>query len=244
VKNRAAELSPALLAYLQGFMQDSRKTRFEKVLDGRTRYLTCVLENIADAHNANAVMRTCECFGLQDVHIIENGAKFKPARKVLKGSHKWLTVHKYREEENNTRRCLESLKKSGYKIVGTSPKEDSIPLHQISIDRPIALVLGQEHIGISDIVREMADECVLIPMQGFTESLNISVAAAVMLYHLNHRIRELPEGRWALSSSEKDELRSTWTLKTLHRNELLIKRFYQDHNDDSLHQHTHTPGGG
>lgn len=244
MKNTADDLSPALLAYLQGFIQDARKDRFERVLNERTRYLTCVLENIADAHNTNAVMRTSECLGLQDIHIIENGAKFKPARKVLKGSHKWLTVHKYREDENNTRRCLESLKKSGYRIVATSPRNNSKPLYEIRTDRPLAIVLGQEHIGISEIVKEMADDCVMIPMQGFTESMNISVAAAVMLHHLVHQIRQLPREQWSLTEAEKDELRAKWTLKSLHRNELLIKRFYQDNKDDSLHQHSHPPTGG
>lgn len=221
-------MTPALLAYLQGFMLDGRRERFEQVLAQRTRYLTCVLENISDAHNANAVMRSCECFGIQDVHVIENGARFKPARKVLKGSHKWLSIHNYREETNNTRRCMESLKEKGYCIVATSPQSGNRSLHEISIDQPIALVLGQEHIGISDMVKEAADAFVAIPMQGFTESLNIAAAAAILLQELSHRIRTTPGIPWALSEEEKNELRSIWTLKNLYRNELLIERFYQD----------------
>lgn len=217
-----------MLAYLQGFLLDERKDRFEKVLAHRTRYLTCVLENISDAHNANAVMRSCECFGIQDVHIIENGAKFKPARKVLKGSHKWLSVHKYREESHNTARCLTALKSKGYKIVATSPHSANISMPDLDISQPIALVLGQENIGISDVVKEMADEFVIIPMQGFTESLNISVAAAIMIQDLSYRIRTHASLQWRLTESEKDELRKTWTLKNIYRNELLIERFYKD----------------
>lgn len=222
------DISPALLAYLQGFLLDERKQRFEAVLKQRTRYLTCVLENIADAHNANAVLRSCECFGIQDVHIIENGAKFKPARKVLKGSHKWLSVHKYREEAHNTATCLEQLKSKGYKIVATSPHSANVGISSLDISQPIALVLGQEHIGISEVVKELADEFVIIPMYGFTESLNISVAAAVMLQDLSYRIRNTNSISWEISEEEKNELRKTWTLKNLYRNELLIERFYKE----------------
>jgi tRNA (guanosine-2'-O-)-methyltransferase len=222
------DMSPALLAYLQGFLMEGRKERFEKILEQRTRFLTCVLENISDAHNANAVMRSCECFGIQDIHIIENGAKFKPARKVLKGSHKWLSIHKYREESHNTKTCLNALKEKGYRIVATSPHAANIAVHELPLDRPIALVLGQEHIGISDVVREEADDFIIIPMQGFTESLNISVAAAIMLQSLSHRIRTCSDIEWRLSEVEKDELRKTWTLKNLYRNELFIERFYQE----------------
>ncbi|MFM9007043.1 MAG: TrmH family RNA methyltransferase, partial [Bacteroidota bacterium] len=162
------------------------------------------------------------------IHIIENGAKFKPARKVLKGSHKWLSIHKYREESHNTRMCLNSLKEKGYRIVATSPHAAHVSVHDLPLDRPIALVLGQEHIGISDVVRELADDFIIIPMQGFTESLNISVAAAILLQSLSHRIRACNEIDWRLSEAEKNELRKTWTLKNLYRNELLIERFYQD----------------
>jgi tRNA (guanosine-2'-O-)-methyltransferase len=227
-KTSNADVSPALLAYLQGFLLEERKERFEKVLKSRTRHLTCVLENIADAHNANAVMRSCECFGIQDVHIIENGAKFKPARKVLKGSHKWLSIHKYREEAHNSARCMQELKAKGYRIVATSPHRGNKSLHDLDVTQPVAIVLGQEHIGISDVVREMADDFVIIPMQGFTESLNISVAAAILLQELSHRIRTSDTIDWQLTDAEKDDLRKTWTLKNLYRNELLIERFYQD----------------
>ena len=207
---------------------EGRKERFERVLEQRTRYLTCVLENISDAHNANAVMRSCECFGIQDIHIIENGAKFKPARKVLKGSHKWLSIHKYREEAHNSRQCMRVLKEKGYRIVATTPHKANVSLHELPLDKPIALVLGQEHIGISDVIREEADDFVIIPMQGFTESLNISVAAAVLLQSLSHRIRNQIGLEWRLNEAEKDALRKTWTLKNLYRNELLIERFYED----------------
>lgn len=227
-KTDAKEISPALLAYLQGFLKEERKARFEQVLASRTRHITCVLENIADAHNANAVMRSCECFGIQDVHIIENGAKFKPAKKVLKGSHKWLSVHKYREESHNTLRCIRTLKERGYRIVATSLEPGNKPFHEIDVRQPLALVFGQEHIGISDVVRDEADDFVIVPMTGFTESLNIAAAAAILLQHFTHRIHAHEGIGWQLDEDAKNELRKTWTLKSIYRNELLVERFYQD----------------
>lgn len=229
VKNvENGEVSPALLAYLQGFLLKERRDRFEQVLSMRTRYLTCVLENIVDPHNANAVMRSCECFGVQDVHVIENGTKFKPAKKVLQGAHKWLSVYRYNQEENNTRHCMEALHRRGYQIVATSSHGNFKSLYDLDISKPIALVFGQENVGISDIVKKEADTFVAIPMQGFTESLNISVAAAILLQELSYRVRVTKGINWELNPEEKNDLRTTWTLKNLYRNELLIERFYQD----------------
>lgn len=227
-KTDPQELSPALLAYLQGFISDGRKDRFEQVLNDRTRYLTCVLENIVDAHNANAVIRTCECFGIQDVHVIENESRFKAAKKVLQGSHKWLSVFRYKEQESKSLDCMRSLKEKGYRIVATSLHEENISIHDLDLSTPIAIVMGQENIGISEVVKSEADVFVKIPMSGFTESLNISVAAAIVLQELSHRIRKDDSRSWRLNASEKDLIRKEWTLKNIYRNELLIERFYQD----------------
>lgn len=227
-KTAPSEISPALLAYLQGFISDERKIRFEEVLSKRTRFLTCVLENILDAHNANAVIRTCECFGIQDVHVIEHESKFKAAKKVLQGAHKWLSIYKYKEPFSKSLDCMRKLKSEGYRIVATSPHEGSISMHDLDLSTPIALVMGKENVGISDVVKAEADVFVKIPMQGFTESLNISVAAAILLQDLSSRIRLDETINWRLKEEEKDEIRKEWTLKNIYRNELLIERFYQD----------------
>jgi tRNA (guanosine-2'-O-)-methyltransferase len=227
-KTNPGEISSALLAYLQGFISDDRKVRFEEVLSERTRHITCVLENIVDAHNANAVIRTCECFGIQDVHVIENEHRFKAAKKVLQGAHKWLSIFKYKETESKSMDCIRTLKAKGYKIVATSPHAGSIAIHELDLKQPIALVMGQENVGISDVVKAEADVFVKIPMQGFTESLNISVAAAILLQEISGRLRRTNGIDWRISEAEKDEIRKEWTLKNIYRNELLIERFYQD----------------
>ncbi len=222
------EVSPALLAYLQGFISDDRKIRFEEILLQRTRHITCVLENIVDAHNANAVIRTCECLGIQDVHVIENEHRFKAAKKVLQGAHKWLSIFKYKATESKSMDCIRTLKSKGYKIVATSPHAGSIDIHELDLHQPIAIIMGQENVGISDIVKSEADVFVKIPMQGFTESLNISVAAAILLQDISSRLRRTESIDWRISEEEKEEIRKEWTLKNIYRNELLIERFYQD----------------
>lgn len=229
VKNKAPdEISPALLAYLQGFLMDERKARFERALSERTRYITCVLENVIDAHNVNAVIRSCECFGIQDVHIIEEETAFKPAKNVLKGAHKWLSLYRYNDPETATKRCLDGLRKRGYKIIASAPAGDHQSLHDLDINAPMAVVFGKENVGISNLVKQEADAFVAIPMYGFTGSLNISVAAAIVLQDLGNRLRQSDGIDWQLKKEEKDELRTSWTLKNLYRNELLIERFFQD----------------
>ena len=231
-KTQPNEVSPALLAYLQGFISDDRKTRFEEILSQRTRHITCVLENIVDAHNANAVIRTCECFGIQDIHVIENENRFKAAKKVLQGAHKWLSIFKYKEVGSKSMDCIQLLKAKGYKIVATSPHSGSIDIHDLDLKQPLAIVMGQENVGISDVVKAEADVFVKIPMHGFTESLNISVAAAILLQDISSRLRRTDAVNWKLSNEEKDEIRREWTLKNIYRNELLIERFYQDQKNE------------
>ena len=231
-KTQPNEVSPALLAYLQGFISDDRKTRFEEILSQRTRHITCVLENIVDAHNANAVIRTCECFGIQDIHVIENENRFKAAKKVLQGAHKWLSILKYKEVGSKSMDCIQLLKAKGYKIVATSPHSGSIDIHDLDLKQPLAIVMGQENIGISEVVKSEADVFVKIPMHGFTESLNISVAAAILLQDISSRLRRTDAVNWKLSEEEKDEIRREWTLKNIYRNELLIERFYQDQKNE------------
>ncbi|CAN5638114.1 RNA methyltransferase [soil metagenome] len=217
-----------LLSYLQSFLLEERKSRFEKILEQRTRHLTVVLENTSDAHNINAVFRSCEGFGIQDIHVIENGSKFKPAKKILRGSHRWLTVKKYKDEEDNTLNCIHTLRAKGYRIVATTPHHHDLPLHQLKVDQPLALFFGQEHEGVSEIVKAHADDFVIIPMQGFTESFNISAAAAILSYELSHRIRANKEILWQLSEEEKNALRFRWTLQNIYRVELIIRRFYEE----------------
>jgi tRNA (guanosine-2'-O-)-methyltransferase len=197
------------------FLSDERLERFERVLSERTRHLTVVLENVFQSRNASAVMRSCDGFGLQDVHLIEDINPWVPNRGVSKGTNAWLTLHRYRSAADPTAACLERLRRNGYRIAVTSPHVDGYNVTDLPIDRPVAVVMGTEWQGVSDRMLEAADLHVAIPMHGFAESLNISVAAAVVIHELNRRLRNTPHVAWNLNDLEKAELRAQWAMASV-----------------------------
>ena len=214
-----------LIKYMEGFVSERRKGRLQEVLAERTRHMTVVLEDVYQAHNASAVLRSCDCFGVQDVHFIENRNKFKISEDVSMGSTQWLTINKYNTEENNTANCIKELKSKGYRIVATTPHKDDCTIAELDVSKPFALVFGTEIDGISETVFEMADEFVKIPMYGFTESFNISVCAALFMYELTTRIREqkIP---YQISEKEKEEIYLEWLKASVAKSDLIIKEFY------------------
>ncbi len=217
----------AMLAFLSQFITDERKQRFEEVLDFRTRHITVVLEDIFQPHNASAVLRSCDLTGVQDVHIIENNFTFDVNPDVVMGSTKWLDIHRYNEEEFNTPAVIEQLKSKGYQIVATCPHRDDYTPETLPLDRPVALFFGTEKTGLTDYVLDHADQYVRIPMVGFTESFNISVSAALLVYTLTRRLREQTDLDWHLSEEEKNEVRLEWSKRTLNR----IRQYERKFND-------------
>lgn len=206
------------------FLSEERIARFERVLDQRTRHLTVVMENVFQSRNASAVMRSCDGFGLQDVHLIEDINPWVPNRGVSKGTNAWLTLHRYRSAADPTAACLDRLRRTGYQIAVTSPHVDGYDVTDLPIDRPVAVVMGTEWEGVSERMLAEADLHVAIPMHGFAESLNISVAAAVVIHELNRRLRELPRERWELSEDEKRELRAQWAMASVRNAPGILKR--------------------
>lgn len=198
-----------LLHYFEGFLTESRKALFKKVVSKRTRHFTVVLEDIFQPHNASAVVRTCDIFGIQDLYTIENKYNNKVSRHVAKGSQKWLNHYRFREDGNNTKDCLDVLKKKGYQIIATTPHNNSCMLQDFDISKKTAFVFGVEADGVSDTVIENADGFLKIPMVGFTESLNISVAAAIILQVVTSKLRN-SQINWQLSDLEKEILYFNW----------------------------------
>nr|WP_298992942.1 RNA methyltransferase [uncultured Polaribacter sp.] len=217
-----------LLEYFEGYLTDKRKQTFKDVLSQRTRHFTVVLEDIYQAHNASAVVRTCDIFGLQDIHAIENKYTNKVSRHVAKGSQKWLNIKRYREDRDNTTACLNHLKKEGYQIIGTTPHNNSCMLQEFDITKKSAFVFGVEAEGISDVVKENADGFLKIPMVGFTESLNISVAAAIILQDVTTKLRKSTIN-WQLTNQEKKVLYFDWVKKTI-KNVDKIEEYYFNNN--------------
>lgn len=213
--------------YLFQFLTERRKSLFKKILALRTNYLTVVLEDIFQAQNASAVIRSCDCFGVQNLHIIENQNQYAVNPDVVQGASKWVNINSYNEQENNTITTLQSLKKQGYRIVGTSPHIKEMTLENFDLNKgKAALVFGTELTGISDLVSQEADEFLYIPMQGFTESLNISASTAITLQNLTSRLRN-SDIAWQLSPQEYQETLGAWIRKTITNPDVHYKNYLQ-----------------
>ncbi len=215
----------ALLQYLSTFVSEHKRTKFEEIIRNRTKYITVALEDIYQPHNASAVLRSCDCFGIQDVHIIENQNTYEVNPDVALGSSKWLSLIKYNEKKNNTPAAIKNLKSEGYRIVATTPHKDDVNLQELDLEKgPVALVFGTEMRGLTDDGLALADEYMKIPMYGFTESFNISVSVALCLFYLTEKLRnsEIP---WQLSESEQIEVKLNWARQVVKKSELLEKKF-------------------
>lgn len=196
------------IEYFSSMLTDERIQRIDSVLAHRTRYLTVVLENIFQPHNASAVLRSCDGFGVQDVHIIENSNRFQLNRNIELGTSQWLSIKRYREQENNTAEAVQALRSEGYRIIATSPHADDVDLETLDVEKgKFALMFGTELTGLSDLALDLADEYVKIPMYGFVESFNISVSCAIALHHLTHTLRS---SGIDLDLSEREQLELTY----------------------------------
>ncbi len=220
MKNKKKEL----IAFLSNLISENRRIKFDEVLNYRTKHISVVLEDIYQPHNASAVLRSCDIFGVQNIHIIENRNTYTINPDVALGSAKWLSLHKYKKNDNNTLTCLNNLKGKGYKIVATSPYEKYPTLDELSINQPLALVFGTELTGISDTVINNADEFVRIPMFGFTESFNISVCAALCLHTLITKLHK-SNINWKISEDEKDEIVLQWLKTSIKKSDIIEKEF-------------------
>lgn len=212
-----------LTAHFLLYISDRRRDLLQQVLSQRTRHITMVLEDIYQSQNASAVIRTCECMGVQDIHIIENESKFSVNKDVVKGSVKWVDIMKY-QKEKGADLCFEQLKKKGYKILVTDPSPDGVSIYDVDIHEKIALVMGNELKGTSDRAISHADLKVKIPMYGFTESMNISVSAAICLNTLIPKLHQ-SEVSWQLTADEIVNIRFRWLRKMMKRPEIMEKEF-------------------
>ncbi|WP_347174365.1 TrmH family RNA methyltransferase [Polaribacter uvawellassae] len=215
------------LNYLEDFVSDKRKATFHKVLENRTRHFTVVLEDIYQPHNSSAVIRSCDIFGVQDVHVIQNKYSSKVSRHVAKGSQKWLDIKKYNQSATNTQDCLDALRNDGYQIIATTPHNDSCVLHEFDITKKSAFVFGVEKEGVSEYTMSQADGFLKIPMVGFTESLNISVAAAIILQDITTKLRA-SEINWKLSEKEKETLYAGWIQKSIKSIKKITERYQSE----------------
>ena len=217
-------MSEGLYKVLSEHLTPRKRELFDSIASLRTRHLTLVLEDVYQAHNSSAVLRSMESWGIQDIYAIENTNPFHMHRRIAKGAFDWLTIHQFHEHKNNTLACIQDLKSKGYKVVATALHENAIPLEELDITQKTAIVMGTELSGVSSTILEQADENVVIPMHGFTESLNVSVAASVILQHLSNKLRKsnIP---WQLSPEEQLQLKIEWAKQSIHWSKHLVEMY-------------------
>lgn len=188
---------------------ENRIKKIEEVATDRTRHITVALEDLNQPHNISAVLRSCESFGIQDIHIIQKKHNYKLHDSISRGSDRWLDIYKYKDHNTDaTKLCIDTIKSKGYKVVATSPNAQKT-VHDLDINEKLCLIFGTERFGLSDYAMQNADELIKIPMYGFTESFNISVSLAICLYEINTRLRN-SNINFRLSEEEIINLQLKW----------------------------------
>ena len=221
-------LKKELISYLSSFVTEERVELFQTKIKERSRHLTVVLEDVFQSRNISAAMRSADCFGLQDIHIIENKNKFISDKTVSLGAGEWLSIFHHNKEKNNTKLCIENLKKQGYQIIATTPHNSDITLDEVDIEnKKIALLFGTELTGLSQHALDLADKKMKIEMHGFTESLNISASAAICCQSLSNKMRK-SDVNWKIKESEEDEIILNWLRNTIKSSEEIEQRFFEN----------------
>lgn len=211
--------------YLRHFVTEEKNTLFDRLIQNRTEYVTLVLEDLFQSHNQSAVMRSADCFGIQDVHLIENRNKYDVSSSVSQGAREWLSLYRHNRLENNTQDTIRLLKEQGYRIVATMPHTDDVLIDDFNLEKgKIAFFFGTELTGLSETVIAEADEFVKVPMYGFTESFNVSVCAALVMYSTVQRLRRSSID-WRLTEEKKYEVLFQWYRKSIKASEEILKRF-------------------
>ncbi|MDR1756860.1 MAG: RNA methyltransferase [Culturomica sp.] len=214
--------------YLKGFVTDERRKLLERMLGERTEYVTVVLEDLFQSHNQSAVMRTADCMGIQHLHVIENRNRYDAHSSVSRGAQEWLTLHRYNRTDDNTPEAIGKLRAAGYRIVATTPHTEDVGIDELDLQKgKVAFFFGTEWLGLSETVMKEADEFVKVPMYGFTESLNVSVCAALVLYSTVRRLRTSGIA-WHLPEEEALRVALQWYKKSVRSSSEILERFNRE----------------
>ncbi|MGL5274856.1 TrmH family RNA methyltransferase [Myroides sp.] len=213
------------LEYLESFLTENRVERFKEVLNNRTKHFTIVAEDVYQLHNTSAVMRSCEVFGVQDLCVIEQKFGKRIDKEIALGAEKWVDIHRY----SNIPSALDDIRSKGYQIVATTPHVEANHLEDFDITKPSAIFFGTEKNGLSPEIIEQADAYIKIPMVGFTESLNISVSAAIIIQNLTTRVRN-SNIDWKLSDAQLLEKRIDWARKSIKDINFVTERYLEAKN--------------
>ncbi len=212
------------LEFLENILTDNRKERFSNVLANRTNHFTVAMEDIFQLHNTSAVMRSCEVFGVQELNVVEEKFGKSIDKEIAMGAQKWVDVNRF----ESISICIDSLKSKGYQIIATTPHENDCMLDDFDISKKSAFFFGTERDGLSEEVLKNADGFLKIPMVGFTESLNISVSAAITLQNLTNRLRK-SDVKWQLTDEEILVKRMQWARSSIKHIKRIEARYYEEH---------------
>ena len=240
-----------LLNYLYGYITENKKVKIEEISKNRTNHITIVLEDIKESKDASAVIRSCDCFGIQKLHIIENENKYKINPAVAMGSFKWVDLFSYKnnisskiskntlkseinllnvydkiDKSENTKICYSNLKSQGYKIIAMSSKGDKT-IEELDYQDKMAFVFGSEESGLSEYASLNSDIQAKVPAYGHTQSYNLSVSAAITIYNSIQKLHN-SNVNFPLNETELIELKINWVKKILKRGDLLEEIFYQN----------------
>jgi tRNA (guanosine-2'-O-)-methyltransferase len=199
---------------LAQLVSEHKHELFDKIAADRTDYINVVIENLYKEHNASAVLRTCDCYGIKKLHVIENENQYKVNRDIALGAGKWVDVETHVQGDPPSSECIKTLKNRGYKIIATTPHTEEFDIYNLPIDAPMAFFFGTEFSGLSDDVLEQCDMRVKVPMFGFTESFNISVSAAILLSAVRKRLSD-SQLNWKLTPEVQIQLKTEWCIKNL-----------------------------
>lgn len=213
----------AYLEFLENILTENRKERFLNVLNNRTRHFTVAVEDVFQMHNTSAVMRSCEVFGIQELNVIEQRFGKRIDKEIAMGAQKWVDINAF----DSISGCLDNLQSRGYQIIATTPHENDCLLEDFDISKPSALFFGTERDGLSDEILKRADGFLKIPMVGFTESLNISVSAAIIIQNITERLRK-SNIQWQLTEEEIIEKRLQWAKNTIKDINRIESRYYTE----------------
>ena len=211
------------LSFLENILTDNRKERFLSVLENRTKHFTIVVEDVFQMHNTSAVMRSCEVFGIQELNVIEQRFGKRIDKEIAMGAQKWVDINQY----DTVTTCISALQNKGYQIIATTPHENDCLLEDFDITKPSALFFGTERDGLSPEILEKADGFLKIPMVGFTESLNISVSAAIIIQNITNRLRN-SDIDWKLSADEILEKRLLWAKSSIKDIKRIEARYFEE----------------
>ena len=214
-----------LISYLKEFVSINRFNLFQEKADLRTNYITVVLEDIFQSRNISASIRSADCFGIQNIHIIENYNSFNHDSEVSLGSEKWVSLNRYNNSKENSISVCNMLKSNGYQIIATTPHNTDCSLYELDISKKIALVFGSEINGCSQDILKIADKKMNIPMYGFSESFNISVSVSLCLQHLTYLMRK-NNINWQLENKMKNQLILNWLGNSIKYSEKIEKKYY------------------